>query len=218
MPRKYAQHKKCKRPYFGKVDRFVGKSAYHLGKKALSMLNVEYKCFEVQLTNNPITDTGVISQCTNIPQGDTVQSRDGNQLKITQMIFNYMITSNVSSVSSAVRVMIVHDKQTNGAIWTPADLFADASVFDVQVSPLNIDNNHRFRILYNKLHVIPFGSARSAVNRRFIKKMALKLRFKSSTPSIADLTQDSLSVFMVSNEATNTPTVTFNMRLRYVDN
>ncbi len=219
MPYKRNYSKKTyKRPGY----RACGKMVYGDAKKALIMargvkrlLNVEIKFFDTQLVsamNNSIT----ITQLTNIPQGDTGITRDGSQCKMLGLAFDYFIAVHASAVSTICRVMVVVDKQTNQAIYDDSDLLEDTSSVDSIVSPRNLDNKHRFTILYDKRHNLSAANATVHV-KTYIKKDLL-LRYDASTPSIADLTQNSLSFLMVSNESTNTPTIASFSRVRFVDN
>ncbi len=133
------------------------------------------------------------------------------------MTFNYIISQHATAVNTQMRCMIVHDKQTNEAIYTAADLLQDVTVSDSIVAPRNLDFGRRFQVLYDKVHVFSDSGSTNTVKKVY-KKLNIKLRFDGSTPSIADLTQSSLSLFLISNEPSNTPLITFFVRLRYVDN
>lgn len=202
---------------FGKADKYVARTAFSMAKKALMALNVEYKCFDVQVTNGPCTTTPAIVQLTNIPQGDTAITRDGNQIKITRNLLRYSISGNSSAADQLIRVMLVLDQQTNQAIYSAADLLQDVSAFDSILSPLNLDNKFRFHVLYDKVHRLTSGANNSVyVNKMF--NLQQRIRFDNSTPSIADLTSQSLSFLCVSNQATGSLTVTLFNRIRFVDN
>ncbi len=208
----------CPTPMWGKADKYVANKALWLAKKGLRMLNSEIKNHDVQLTNQAISTTSTISQLTNIAQGDTVSTRDGNQVKLISLDLKYTLVLNASATSTFVRVMIVHDSQTNQAIYTEGMLLDDVSGSDGIVSMLNRDNKFRFRVLYNKVHSLFAASAKGNSFTKVHKDLVLRIRFDASTPAIADLTSDSLSILYVSDQGTNTPVVTQFCRLKYVDN
>lgn len=198
-------------------------SAVSTASKALAvaygikrLLNVEFKFHDVQLTLTPVTIAPIITQLTNIAQGDTDQTRDGAQVKLTRLNIKLYIQNNSGSNSTAMRIMIVHDKQTNQAIYADTDLLSDVTANDGIVSSLNLDNKYRFEILYNK--VVTMQNVGNSTHYLNIKKeLDLRLRFDASTPSIADLTSSSLSIVFISSTTAN-PIVTMFARLRYVDN
>ncbi len=219
MPRRYTK-KKSSRP--GYV--FCGKMVYSDASKALAMakylksvVNVEYKNFDVTTLSQVVGVTPIIVQLTNIPQGDTTNTRDGASVKIVSLRLAYTITTHASAPQTIARIMIVCDKQTNQAIYTAADLFQDPDTGENIISPRNLDNSRRFRVLYDKLHSYS-NVGRVGDYHQVNKKLQLKIRYDGSTPSIADLTQTSLSLVMICNQASNTCLVSHNTRLRYVDN
>ncbi len=200
-----------------------GKMVYSDARKALSvaagikrLLNIEIKNFDSQQTAVNITTVPVIVQLSNIPQGDTTITRDGAQCKMIGVDFNYMLIRNGSSVIQRVRVMLVIDKQTNQAIYLNTDLLEDITVNDNIVAPRNLDNSHRFQVLYDRTHSLNVTQS-TVVVKKYIKKDLL-LRFDGSTPSIADLTQNSLSMVQFQTDGGNLPSITSFIRLRYVDN
>ncbi len=189
-----------------------------LARKALSMLNVEYKFHDVQLNTSVITDAPIITQLSNIGQGDTQSTRDGAQVKAVRLNIKYILKGHVSATRTQVRIMIVHDKQTNQAIYTAANLLEDSSIVDNFTSMLNLDNKYRFRVLYDKVHVLNSSGGNRSIFKSISKHLSLKLRYDAAAGDITDLTSSSLSIVMFANEPTNTPTVTMFSRLRFIDN
>ncbi len=210
-----------------RTSRYLGYagSAVSTASKALAvaygikkLLNVEFKFHDVQETSTVITETPLIIQLTNVPQGDTDQTRDGAQIKLTRITIKYVLESNATSERNIVRCILVLDKQTNQAIYTIEDILSDVSNRDILVSGLNLDNKFRFSILYNKVHAISLNSPSAFFYREFTKELDMKIRFDNSTPSIADLTSYSLSWIIVGLAQANGAALTFFSRIRYVDN
>ncbi len=220
MPYKKKPYVKYKRPGY----KACGKMVYADAAKALAiargvkrLINVEIKNFDVQQTNTAITDTPVIIQLTNIPQGDTTITRDGAQCKVLALELSIFLTRHTSSENTTVRLMLVCDKQTNQAIYLNSDLLEDVTVIDNLVSPLNLDNKFRFTVLWDRLFHVTAGSGSSKSFKK-IFRMSKIIRFDGNTPSIADLTSSSLSLVQMANEVTNDPSITMFSRIRYVDN
>ncbi len=227
--KRYTKRNYPKRKRNNKVSRYLGYagSAASTASKALAvaygikkLMNVEFKFHDVQQTLQVIDDTtATILQLTNIPQGDTDESRDGAQVRLTRINLRIILES--SAVATAffteVRVILVHDRQTNQAIYALSDLISDVTASDNLISPLNLDNKYRFQILHNHLYTMNV----QGISNRYIninKNLDMKLRFDASTPSIADLTSSSLSLVLLTNQSTNQPTATVFSRIRYVDN
>ena len=223
MPRRYAKkqtYTRNGRPGYIKCGKMVltdAQRALAMAKYLKSIVNVEYKVINTVGTNTAITVAPVITQLTNIAQGDSTSTRDGSNIKIVSLLWNYNIVQNASAVSTFVRCMVVHDRQTNEAIFSAADLISDVTAGDNIVAPRQLDHTARFLVLYDKVHSFS-DTARTNSYHQFYKKLQLKLRYDGNAGDITDLTQSSLSVVFMSNETTNTPVITHHVRLRFVDN
>lgn len=219
MNRRY-QKKKYSRPTYSGCGKMVANDAARalaMAKGIKRLINVEIKNFDNQQTAVLITDTPAIIQLSNIAIGDTTNSRDGSQCKMIGVDLNFTLFQNASAVLTYVRIMLVIDKQTNQAIYTAADLLEDVTQKDAIVSPRNLDNLKRFTVLYDRVFELCVNGDCGAVVKKYFKKDVL-LRYDGSTPSIADLTQSSLSLFQVGSEATNDPSIVSFVRLRFIDN
>lgn len=210
--RRYKRRRfKKKRSYLGTASKAL---SIALGLKKL--LNVEYKQFNSQSTAAVITDVPNISELTNIPQGDTGETRDGDSIKWTRINCRYFGQFNPSATSTLVRAMLVCDHQTNQAIYTSTDLLQDATSQDNITSYLNLDNKMRFRIL--KDQIFQMSPSKPSFKLEWNVPLGMKCRFSGASSSINNLTTNSLSIVFISDEPTNSPTVTGMSRLRFVDN
>ncbi len=212
---------KRKRPTYLRCGQMVltdAQKALSIARSVKSLLNVEYKQKSNAAQSLAITDTASAVQLVALSQGDTAITRDGSQVKFTSLRFSYFIKIHASALNTMVRVMIVHDKQTNQAQATATDVLQDSTPVDAIVSPYNIDNVSRFRILYDKVHGLSSVGSTSCVQRTIHKKLNLKVRYDGNAGNVTDLTQDSIFLILVSDEATNDPTISHQLRLRYLDN
>ncbi len=221
MPRRYSRKSYSSRPGYGSCAKMVygdAQKALTIARSVKRLLNVEIKNHDVQQTAEAISNSVVITQLSNIPSGDTTNSRDGAQVKMVGLDMSFHLQQNASAIAATfIRLMVVLDKQTNQVIYGIDDLLEDVSVNDVITTPRNLDNKNRFLILYDRVFVLSKGGTNGAVVRKYIKKDVL-LRYDASTPSIADMTQNSLSFVQLSSEGTNVPSITFFGRLRFIDN
>ncbi len=220
MPyRKYKSTKRYSRPGYMNCGKMVygdAKKALAVARAVKSMVNVELKNFDVQQTAVALTTTPVITQLSNIAQGDTTNSRDGAQVRAKSLEFSALINFNSSGSKTNVRLMLVWDKQTNQAIYGISDLLQDVTVSDVMVTPYNLDNKFRFSVIYDRRFNLT--TAKTSINIKRVFRFNKILRYDASTPSIADLTSNSLSLVQWSNEAVNEPNISTFCRLRFVDN
>ncbi len=186
--------------------------------KLKNLLNVEYKHHNILAQNSAIPQTGLITNLSLLSQGDTALTRDGGSVKFTSFRLSYALRINSSATQSPTRVMVVHDKQSNQAQFTLADLLFDATAVDAVFSPINVNNASRFNILYDKLHCLNIGSSASGICRVINKKLNMKTRYDGNDGTVADLSQDSMTLIFISVESTNTPDASFNYRSRFIDN
>lgn len=210
-----------KRPGYIRCGRMVvsdGQKALALARHLKTLVNVEFKHHNVLLKDVSITDAGLITPLSLTNEGNTSQTRDGGSVKWTsyRLIYNWKI--HASATNTTVRVMVVHDKQTNQAQFTLADLLFDATVKDAIYSPPNINNASRFNILYDKVHALSAVGNSSNLVRIHHKKLNMKMRFDANVGNVTDLTSDSMALVFISDETTNDPTLTINYRSRFVDN
>lgn len=220
MPYNRKYKKRNGRPGYKRCGKMVwsdASKALALAKHLKTIVNVEFKNHDIQATSDALAITPAITQLTNIAIGDTTNTRDGSSLKLVSLMFNYTLISSASAVSSHVRVLLVHDRQTNEAIYVIGDLLQDTSANDNIVSPRNLDNSHRFQVLYDRVHNLSVGG-NSTKSYKFFKKLQLKIRYDNAAAAITSLTQSSLSLVTMTNEPTNVPVITHHIRLRYVDN
>lgn len=198
-----------------------GNKALRLAKLALSKMNVEYKILNFQQTlANISSDSPTITNVSVMSQGDTNSTREGDQVKFTRMYArgNVFWNSTAGGVQT-VRILVVVDKQTNGNQFTLPILLTDATVGDALISPLNLQNKFRFTIL--KDIRLNLSEQRPVMSYKiWIPKMAYKVRYGGNAGTVADQNSYSISVVYVSNipAASNPPTITDFVRMRFVDN
>lgn len=191
--------------------------ALQLAKSVKALLNVEIKNHDTGLTQTAISSTFQVLELTNIAQGDTTLTRDGASLKLVGVNLKYKLSQHASATNTQVRMLLVHDRQTNQATYSAVALLSDSTIHDAIVSPRNLDNTRRFQVLMDRVHIFS-ATGRTTSVHSFNKKLNIKIRYDATAAAITSLTQSSLSLVLVSDEATNTPLITHIIRLRYVDN
>ncbi len=220
MPYKKRYRKRTVRPTYmgcGKMVMSDAQKALAIARGVKALLNVEYKSHTVTAAALAITDSASATNLTLLVQGDTDITRDGSQVKFTSLRFGFTLKSNASATRTNVRIMLVHDKQTNQAQATATQVLQDSTPIDAIISAYNIDNVSRFNILYDKVFSLD-PSYIPTLSRVVHKKLNLKVRYDANAGDVTDLTQDSIFLIMVSDQVTNDPTISHQIRLRYLDN
>lgn len=191
--------------------------------------NEEVKWYDAEFGTGSIPTTGSITDVKtySIRQGDGSSNRDGRQivLKKIQMVATVTLPDDTASnyvSTDEVRVMLVQDKQCNGAQATIADVLCTADIDSFNC----MANARRFRVLYNKrivvnsqIFTIPSAGTPTmeSASKRLQKYIQcnIPITYDASVDAITDLTSNHLFfIFISRNGAIN---VNMSYRLRYVD-
>lgn len=219
MPRYPTRKRKPSYYSCGKMVYGDAAKALKLAKHLKTLVNVEIKNHDVQQTTVQVGSAPVIVQLTNILQGDTTGTRDGAQCKVIALEFTMQVTLNSSAARTAFRCLIICDRQTNKQIYIAQDVLADVSSPDMIYSPKNLNNNKRFQILADFVTKVDDSSGKIKQFKRKIKlNKMIRYDGTGSSPPIVDITQNSLSLLMVSSEGVNGCLITTFSRIRFVDN
>ncbi len=159
----------------------------------------ERKIIDTQLTAQVSNTTPSLVELTNLAQGLTDTTRIGNKIMLSGLQFRYLAKD---TVQNSVRVMIVQDKQTNGAIFAAADVLADVTAIDNVASLRNRDESLRFRVLYDRVHLISLTGKDSVYVSKFIK-LNVPVKYDGNAGTIADITSNSLAILHVSEVASS---------------
>lgn len=138
-------------------------------KKRVSILEKEVKVNQKYSINVwassaavPTTPVFTYSPTYNIVQGDTDTTRDGNKIYLTSYNLKYLISTN-TNIGGFYRIMVVLDKDTSEAAPTTGALFQTFTAGD----PFCWYNANylgkRFKILYDKIHVLGFDDTTNHV-------------------------------------------------------
>lgn len=179
------------------------------------MVNAEQKIADT--ANAPVvSNAGAVTLLSGVAQGDGDFQRNGNQIKAHSSYFRGLLAINGTATRTFCRVMIFFDKESRGAAPGVTDVLQVASV----ESPLNIENaGWRFVIIHDKTYALSINGPETKTTVLF-KDFGLKhhIRYLSAGGAAADQGTNAIWLLLISNEVTNTPTVTYYHRLRFYDN
>jgi hypothetical protein len=176
--------------------------------KALkTMINVEKKHYDKNLAQAPDT-TGGLSHLTSIPQGDDYDEREGRSVRLKSMFVRGDVLMHASATSTICRV--IWFQWNDDTAPTVTDILENANVH----SPLNLDKSTKSRILRDRTFNLTTDSPQKMC-KLYVRRNN-HCKFDGITG--ADYERGSLWVMYISDQATNTPTVTLRHRTRYIDN
>lgn len=197
------------------------KSAMSVARKALRFSKGEQKFIDTQGTAAAMAGTGVFVQLTNIGQGNTDITRQGDQIRLTSLDFNAFVKvgTSGSALGTNYGVYLIEDKQTNGAELITGNLLTDTTIGDNIVTHLNLDNKFRFRILKRWKGYVNLAGKSSAYLKFYHKfPDSYKIRYNGTGTDITALSSKSLILLFMCDEATNVSTITHSTRIRFLDN
>lgn len=195
----------------------AGVRALKMAKNLRSLVNTEQKDIVHNGTINP-TNAGDVRAIggININEGDTSSTRDGRSIKAKSWYMRCSLSSNSLATNTTVRMLLVHDRQVNGALPAAGDILESVSI----VGLMNRDNGDRFKVLFDKVFVfndfVTGGFIEKYVTK--YKKLNMHIKYSGTGGGIADLKSNELILLTISNQASNLPSVTYRARLKYVDN
>lgn len=192
----------------------MAKMAYNGVRYLKGLVNVEKHALYSNGVVNPDSSSGILSCLNLIAQGDGEGARTGDSIMMKQLHVNFQFTINSSASNTRVRAIIFNYKQPQGA--TPVNTFVLQSA---TINALyNHDNAGLYTILYDRsvnLSNTGLQETTRMVTRKFYQ---LHEAFDGTSASVADIQRNALWLLLMSDEATNTPSVSWRSQLMYVDN
>lgn len=154
-----------------------------------------------------------------IAEGTGVSQRVGRKIKMTSVQGRMSVYVSTATTSPSVRCMIVYDMQTNSTLAGLGDILQVFTAGSDFISPYNLNNRDRFRVLWDKTYTV------NAVNNeratfKFYKKLKLDTVYDNTGAIIDDISTGSLLLLFFSSDRTvaANPVVDYYARVRYMDN
>lgn len=178
-------------------------------------LGVENKFLDTSFTGPlALADTwenvsGTVGLLNNIAQGDGESNRDGRKAILTSVHGKVEVQT---GGNNPLRIIAFIDHQTNGAATSIATVLDTASSANDLLSFRNLQQTKRFTILCDEtFSALQYGGGSDYVFN-FNKKLDLPVQYSGSTPSIADVVDNSIQVWAY--QATSVAGTTFDAEFR----
>lgn len=165
-------------------------------------------------------------------QGAGVFNRIGSQVTVKKIYIQYCIVRQTTIAqttpqlfpSSCMRVVLIKDRQPNGAAPAITDIFDSSvtSAFSTE-QPLNLTYRNRFKILAERRYILTAGSEAQMYYGDIIYKKPFRVTYTGSTDGIAAIRTNSVYIIFLSHHSslgdanTNPSVVSFSSRCRFVD-
>ena len=186
--------------------------------KVVSMLNIEKHFLTISASPTNILNGFPYFQLINgLSQGSGAGNRQGQQLKSTNINLRGKLSCNAgaSAGASQARIMLVHDRQPNGATFAIVDLLENGQVWSFRT----MGYRKRFKVLADKSYQMVLNTA----NEEHIVDLSAQLDLHTmyntgNTGTITDIDTGSLYLIVMSDEVSSGPAFEYQLRYRWIDN
>jgi len=198
----------------------------NLAVRGLQLGPGELKAKDQSIGSFAVDFNGAVYLLNGVARGDDIDERVGRQILIKAFEINAIFkpaAAGAAPVPSTMRMMIVYDKQTNGAALTPAQVLLAVGSANAPVMPKNLEYRDRFSILRD----MKFGLASAELTDyqpapkvvKVYQSIVLPTTFNAGDAgTVADITTGSLYALFISDQAAAPlPTCQFTSRVRYED-
>lgn len=205
------------KPYIKASAPAVGYIAMQSAKQAVkSLMNVEYKYLDTQITHNPTNATaGSVTHVTNVLQGLTSDDRTGDSIKLVaiQIKWQASINTSASDGRTCMKVVLVRSvNRTTAPNWASGDngsVYKSANVYPLR----DRDNTKRYQVLWEKNIILNNSSSKQKVGEIY-KTLKTHVQWEIG----GDERNGQLYIMTVSDEATSGPAFRANCRITFLDN
>lgn len=194
--------------------------------------STEVKSFDVQPTGNTLGLVGAvgsgepgaafagITELNCIPQGASVANRIGNKVMMKSVAFKTNLVASATTLVCGVRLMLVYDRQTNGAFPAIGDILQNQpAAATTAFSDINIANKNRFLIIRDQYFDFDVSQAQKRTVNLYCKGR-WETEFGANAGNITDIKMGALYLVCYATSSAGVGTLTLgdaHSRIRYYD-
>ncbi len=195
----------------------IAKLDKKVNKVARRAVTGEKKYFEQNFQGNPDNLTGVIIDLNDMAQGLTDITRVGNRTALDSIDIRLTYTGALTD-DCFCRMILLQDKQVNGANITLANLLEFSAIDQQIISGIEKNFSKRIKVLWNKVISLNTVTNTNRFVKKF-KKLKINTQYSGIGAGVANIMSNSLTLYVFSNIliANNPPQLTVSTRLRYFD-
>jgi len=181
----------------------------------------ELKTIDLNFGYNPQANSGTnINLINGVAQGTDYNARVGRKLVMKSLFIRFQKEFSTTAPTKPVniRVIVVLDKQTNGVLFSNANLLQFvASAGQSLTSPINLDNRDRFVIIKDKTLSLN-GTAQATCFFKAFKRLDHEVIYGGTGATVGNITSGSLNIVTITDYSPIDMIVNFNTRVRFSDN
>lgn len=205
---------------------WMAKKGYQLAKKAVSLVNAEYKYLDMSGLAATINTNPNITTLSNMARGTGESQRIGSSVLAKSLQMRLVLRQHASATKTTMRVMVIKVKDDlEGSAPTGTAILENVAAGYNLISPLNKDNSSKWWVLMDKVYHLNVGSGTEIDIKKYFTFGMTKDKQGNNTVGhhVTFDTSDAIAkghvfIMFISNETTNVPTVDWFTRLNYIDN
>lgn len=160
------------------------------------------------------TSTSTLYLLSGLTNGGGATQRDGRIVWWKSFLATMAVAKHASATHTNLRAIVFYDRQPTGAAPTAAQLLDLSSVTAI-FAHRNLDFRNRFKVIRDKRVQVDANFPEKYV--KMYNKFNLRSVYDdSNNGDITDINSGALYLLLVADEATNSPNVDLNMRLRFM--
>lgn len=188
-------------------------------RSRVAVKSIEKKTHDIDMDVSDQTSTATVHCLNLIAQGDTIGSREGDEITATSLQMNYRFTAHEGATQATqIRVIVFQDTSMYGVMPLATDLLESENY-------LSFKDKHqrkKYKILMDRMWNLgtddgDIDLGASSCGKLFpkISRNGVKIRFGGSTATIANAQKNSLFCLTISNQGTYGPEIYLQGRLRF---
>jgi len=206
-------------------------------KYLTGLINVEQKMFDYNNTNSAVTNGGVVYEIATIPEGSDFNQREGNSVLTQHMELDFYMSPNAQTGSNQFRVMVLRDKfrdttsapaasgileMTGGAYSTLSPLLHYQDTLNASGRRFAVLKDEVFDLNAAVVAATSGGMTTATIGTqkgcRWRIPLHAHMNWDATTGNAAAAFAGALYVLVISNDASNGPSIAFYSRIYYTDN
>lgn len=198
-------------------NEIMTRKAYLLSKKNASLLkSLELKYIDQFATSVPIGTGPLFYNLNGLTRGASVLERIGDQITLRSIEIHGIIHGNNADPSSSVRMMLINNKAANQVAFDVTQVLENVTATTILVSPRNEDGKPRYSVLSDR--IMQFQNVgKNTAKFTIKKKLNLSVRYETNLGTFADIVNNALYLFFVSDASITFPTLTWWSRIYFSD-
>jgi hypothetical protein len=177
------------------------------------LLNVEDKYNDSQAAT-AIANAATYALMNGLQLGNTSVTRNGQSIKCADFQFTATLTMAAAATTTFFRMIIFVDSASNATVPGVSDVYQDCTTVR---SMRQVAYIKRFKVIYDELIALDTNNPLCVISKTF--SLSHHTEFNTGNAgTIADIASGSLYLLMFSDQAVNTPTISYWGRHSFVDN